>query len=40
MMENRMTITWKQKWEGKQLDGRFKQHLTRQKLDMAKKRKH
>ena len=23
-MDNRMTITWKQKWEGKQLDGRFK----------------
>ena len=23
-MDNRMTITWKQKWEGKQLYGRFK----------------
>ena len=23
-MDNRMTITWKQKWEGKQLNGRFK----------------
>ena len=34
-IDNRMTITRKQKWEGKQLYGRFK----RQNLDMAKKRK-
>ena len=42
-MDNRMTITKKQKWEGKQFYGRFKrlikQYLTRQNLDMAKKRK-
>ena len=37
-MDNRMTITRKQKWEEKQIDGRFK-HLTRENLDLAKKRK-
>ena len=40
--DNRMTITRKQKWEEKQLYGRFKRlikNLTRQSLDMAKKRK-
>ena len=40
-MSNRMTITRKQKWEGKQLYGRFKplnkQYLTRINLDIAKK---
>ena len=42
-IDNRMTKTRKQKWEEKQLHGGFKrlnkQHLTRQNLDMAKKRK-
>ena len=41
-MTKRMTITRKQKWEEKQLYGRFKQlikHLTRENLDVAKKRK-
>ena len=42
-MDSRMTITKKQKWEEKQLYGHFKttnkQHLTRQNLDTAKKRK-
>ena len=38
-MDNRMTITRKQKWEATQLYGRFKQHLTKQNLVMAKKRK-
>ena len=38
-MDHRMTITWKQKWEDKQLCGRFKQPLKRQNLDMAKKKK-
>ena len=40
-MNNGMTITRKQKWEGKQLYGRFKRlinNLTRQNLDMAWKR--
>ena len=41
-MANRMTITMK-RWEEKQLYGRFKwpnkQHLTRENLDVAKKRK-
>ena len=32
---NRMTITRKQKWEEKQLYGRFKRHLTRGNMDMA-----
>ena len=30
MIDNRMTITRKQKWEGKQLYGHFKQHLTQE----------
>ena len=41
-MDNRMTITRKQKWEGKQLYGRFKRlisNISLQNLDMAKKRK-
>ena len=42
-MNNRMAITRKQKWEGKQLYGRFKRlinHISHDKtLDMAKKRK-
>ena len=42
-IDNRMTKTRKQKWEEKQLHWRFKRlikkHLTRQNLDMAKKRK-
>ena len=38
-MTNRMTITRKQKWEEKQLSGRFRQHLTPENLDVAKKRK-
>ena len=40
-MDNRMTITRKQKWEGKQLYGRFKRRINNisQNLDMAKKRK-
>ena len=42
-MNNRMTITRKQKWEGKQLYGRFKRlinNISHEKnLDMAKKRK-
>ena len=39
---NRMTITRKQKWEGKQLWVFLttnEQHFTRENLDMAKKRK-
>ena len=36
---NRMTITWKQKWEEKQFYERFKRHLARENLDMAKERK-
>ena len=39
-IDNRMTKTRKQKWEGKQLHGRLnKQHPTQQNLDTAKKRK-
>ena len=42
-INERMTITRKQKWEGKQLYGRFKRlikkHLTPENLDLAKKRK-
>ena len=42
-MDNRIAITWKQKWEGKQLYGRYKrlikQYRTRQNLDIAKKMK-
>ena len=42
-MDNRMTITRKQKWEGKQLYGRFKRLINNisldKNLDMAKKRK-
>ena len=40
-IDNRMTKTRKQKWEDNQLHGRFKRlinNLTRQNLDMAKKR--
>ena len=41
-IDNRMMITKKQKWEGKQLCGCFKRlinNISRQNLDMAKKRK-
>ena len=42
-MDNRMTITRKQKWEDKQLYWRFKRLIsnisTRQNLDLAKKKK-
>ena len=38
-MDNRIKITKKQKWKGKQLYGRFKLHLTWENLYMAKKRK-
>ena len=41
-IDNRMTKTRKQKWEEKQLYGRFKRlinNISRQNLDMAKKRK-
>ena len=41
-MDNRMTITRKEKWEEKKLYGCFKQidkqHLTRQNLNMTKKK--
>ena len=37
-MDNKMTITRKQKWEEKLLYRRFKRHLTRENLDVAKKR--
>ena len=36
---NRRTITRKQKWEEKQLYGRFKRHLTRENLDVTMKKK-
>ena len=42
-IDNRMTITRKQKWEGKQLYGRFKwliNKITHEKPDMAEKMKH
>ena len=39
MMANRITITRKQKWEEKQLYGCYKQHLTQENVDVAKKRK-
>ena len=39
MIDNRMTKTKKQKWEGKQLHECFKRYLTRQNLYMANKRK-
>ena len=38
-MDNRMTITRKQKWEGEPLYGRFKWLINNISLDMAKKRK-
>ena len=41
-MANRMTITKKQKWEEKQLYGRFKRlinNISRENMDRAKKRK-
>ena len=42
-VNERMTTTRKQKWEGKQLYGRFKplinKHLIPENLDLAKKRK-
>ena len=42
-MDNRMTITRKHKWEGKQLCGRFKWLINKisheKNLDMAKERK-
>ena len=38
-MSNGTTITRKQKLEEKPLYGRFKQHLIRENMDMAKKRK-
>ena len=41
-IDNRMTKSRKQKWEGKQLHGRFKRlinNISRQNLDIAKKRK-
>ena len=42
-MNNRMTVTRKQKWEGKQLYGRFKRLINNisleKNVDMAKKRK-
>ena len=37
MRISRTKITRKQKWEEKQLYGRFKRHLTRENLDVAKK---
>ena len=37
-IDDRMT-TRKQKWEEKQLYGHFKQHLTPENMDLAKKRK-
>ena len=39
MIDNRMTKTRKQKWEEKQLHGVLNDYITRQNLDMAKKRK-
>ena len=39
MRTNRTAITRKQKWEEKQLYGRFKQHLTRENVDESKKGK-
>ena len=38
-INERMTTTKKQKWEGKQLYASNKQHLTAENLDLAKKRK-
>ena len=41
-IDNRMTITRKQKWEEKQLNGRFKRlinNISRENMDVAKKRK-
>ena len=42
-IDERETTTWKQKWEGKQLYGRFKRLINsilhQKNLDLAKKRK-
>ena len=38
-IDDRMTTTRKQKWEEKQLYGRFKRYLTSENIDVAKKRK-
>ena len=38
-MDNKRIITRKPKWEEKQLYGRFERHLTKENLDVTKKKK-